>query len=227
MDKKRAGQIMQAHGWFSRQPPDFQRELMNRSVLRHFEEGETLYHAGDPAAGVFGLVEGIVKIEFAVAGATYCIASVRQPGYWTGEAAAFRLGSRLATNKIASPSYILHLPLAEFEHMIANPVHCRCFATLTVEHLEEAITVLANMMAGTIETRIAARLVMLAQVNGFVKSADLTITQGDLAEMCALSRQTVQQLLRSLEMRGLITMRYRRIIIPDVESLAAAAGSAN
>ena len=227
MDKKQAARIMQAHGWFSRQPPDFQRELISRSALRHLREGETLYHAGDPPAGVFGLVEGIVKIEFAVTGATYRIASMRQPGYWTGEAAAFRLGNRLATIRIASSSYLLHLPLAEFEQMIVNPAYCRCFAVLTVEHLEEAITVLANMMAGTTESRVAARLVVMAHTNGFSASADLPITQSELAEMCALSRQTVQQVLRGLETRGLVTVRYGRIVIADVGSLAAAAGSGN
>jgi CRP-like cAMP-binding protein len=224
MDKTQAEQIMRARGWFSRQPTDFQRELMSRSVLRRFEEGESLYHAGDPVAGVFGLVEGTIKIEFPVAGATYCLASVRQPGFWTGEAAAFRLGNRLATNRIAAPSYVLHLPLAEFERMIADPSYCRCFAILTVEHLDEAISVLANMMAGTADSRVASRLVMLAQKNGFSSSADLNITQSDLAEMCALTRQTVQQVLRKLEIQGLVTNGYRKITIPDVGSLAAAAG---
>lgn len=216
---------MKAHGWLSRQPNDFRQELISRATLRHLPEGETLYHAGDPPAGVFGLVEGIIKVELAVTGATYRIASVRQPGFWTGEAAAFRLGNRLATISIAAPSYVLHLPLAEFERMIENPSFCRCFAVLTVEHLEEALTVVANMMAGTPDSRVAARLVSLAERNGSSNSVELPITQSDIAEMCALSQQTVQQVLGRLEKRGLVEVGYRRILVPDVEVLAAAAAA--
>lgn len=221
MDKPHAAEIMLTHGWLSRQPRDFQQELISRSMLRQYSEGATLYHAGDPPAGVFGLVEGIIKIELAVPGATYRVASVRQPGFWTGEAAAFRLGNRLATIRMTAPSHVLHLPLAEFEHMIGNPSFCRCFAVLTVEHLEEAITVVANMMAGTPDSRVAARLVRLAESNGTSNSAELLLTQYDIAEMCALSRQTVQQVLSHLESRGLVKLGYRRVLVPDVKRLAA------
>lgn len=225
MDKKHAAEIMQSRGWLARQPRDFQQEMIGRSMLRQFVEGDVLYHAGDPPSGVFGLVEGVIKIELAVAGATYRVASVRQPGYWTGEGAAFRLSNRLATMKIAAPSHILHLPLAEFEQLIRNPVYCRCFAVLTMEHLEEAITVLGNILAGTPDNRVAARLVMLAERDGRGNAAELPITQYDIAEMCALSRQTVQQVLSRLETRGLLQVGYRRITVPDVQRLAMASAA--
>ena len=49
--------------------------------------------------------------------------------------------------------------------------------------------------------------------------AVVPVTQADLAEMCGLSRPTVQQVLASLERRGLIKAGYRKIEIIDLARL--------
>ncbi|MEC4511805.1 helix-turn-helix domain-containing protein, partial [Klebsiella pneumoniae] len=49
------------------------------------------------------------------------------------------------------------------------------------------------------------------------------VPQEDLAMMLALSRQTINQILRQFEMQGALKLRYAEIEIVDAKKLAALA----
>lgn len=217
--KDEAGRLARASGWLSQQPEDFQTELVARSNLRIFSKGETLCHTGDPYDGVYGVVRGVVRIEFSTIGNTYRIAAVKQPVFWFGQGACFRKGGFYSTITATTPVSALFLPPHEFDRLIESPAHCKAFALLTLDHLEEATQVLGQLLVGDVEHRVAARLALLAERSGPQRPAVLQITQFDLAEMCGLSRPTVQQILSNLEQRGLIKPGYRRIEVPNPEAL--------
>lgn len=214
-----AGRLARASGWLSQQPPDFQAELVARSSLRLFSKGETLCHADDRFDGIYGVVRGVVRIEFSTIGNTYRIAAVKQPVFWFGQAACFRKGGFYSTITATTPVAALVLPPHEFDRLIENATYCKAFAMLSLDHLEEATQVLSHLLVGDVEHRVAARLALLAERSGPHRPAVLQVTQFDLAEMCGLSRPTVQQVLANLEQRGLIKPGYRRIEVPDPEAL--------
>lgn len=217
--KDEAGRIARANGWLSHQPEDFQKELVARSSLRIFAKGETLCHAGDSYDGVYGIVRGVVRVEFSTIGNTYRIAAVKQPVFWFGQAACFRKGGFYATITATAPVSALFLSPHEFDRLIENAAYCKAFALLSLDHLEEASQVLGHLLVGDVEHRVAARIALLAERSGPHRPAVLQVTQFDLAEMCGLSRPTVQQILSNLEQRGLIKPGYRRIEVPDPEAL--------
>lgn len=219
--REEAGRLARASGWLSQQPPEFQSELVGRSSLRMFSKGETLCHAGDSFDGVYGIVRGVVRIEFSTIGNTYRIAAVKQPVFWFGQGACFRKGGFYSTITATTPVSALVLPPHEFDRLIENAAYCKAFALLSLDHLEEASQVLGQLLVGNVEHRVAARIALLAERSGPQRPAVLQVTQFDLAEMCGLSRPTVQQILGNLERRGLIKPGYRRIEVPDPEALVA------
>lgn len=219
--KDEAGRLARASGWLSQQPQEFQNELVARSSLRIFSKGEILCHAGDGHDGVYGVVRGVIRIEFSTIGNTYRIAAVKQPVFWFGQAACFRKGGFYSTITATTPVTALVLPPQEFDRLIENAAYCKAFALLSLDHLEEASQILAQLLVGDVEHRVSARIALLAERSGPHRPAVLHVTQFDLAEMCGLSRPTVQQILSNLERRGLIKPGYRRIEVPDPEALVS------
>jgi CRP-like cAMP-binding protein len=210
MDRQAAEKIMTSTGWLSRQPADFQREVLGRSLLRRHPAGRILYGIDDEGSGVFGLVDGALEVQLP----NGQLATVGSPGYWIGEAAAFRRAPRRAALVAKSEVWFFYLPLAEFEAVTANPDHCRRFAQLTIEHLEDALRVIASLMPNDVVARVSGRLLCLsiAQTGA---GGEMTVTQSDLASMCGLSRQSVNKALRRLIEEGAVSARYGKVTVID------------
>jgi CRP-like cAMP-binding protein len=210
MDKTSADKIMTSIGWLSRQPADFQREVLGRSLLRRYSTGNILYGVDDDGTGVFGLVEGAIEVQLP----NGQLATVGRPGFWIGEAAAFRRAPRRASLVARSPVWAYYLPLAEFEIMIGNPEYCRSFAHLTIEHLEDALRVVASLMSNDVLARVAGRLLNLITAQSGA-GTELSVTQTDLASMCGLSRQSVNKALRRLAEEGAVSSSYGKVTVID------------
>jgi CRP/FNR family transcriptional regulator, cyclic AMP receptor protein len=211
-------QVMHNSGWLSRQPETFRNDVLRSCLFRTYKSGEVLYHVEDEASGVFGLVAGVIETQLP----NGRIATVGSPGYWIGEAAAFRRRPR-GTSLIAKTDVqVFYLPLAEFNRLIANAEYCRCFALLTIEHLEEAVTVVGNLMISDAMMRICARLLTLSSIEN--RGGDqMTLTQADLASMCGLTRSTVNKSVGRLIKEGVVSSTYGRIAIIDAARLRALA----
>lgn len=216
--KEKAHDIARGSGWLARQSLELQEEFFARSQLRSYTEKEIIQQAGNPCAGIGCLVEGIIRIEFAAGGSDYKMGSVAQPAYWFGEGASFRRTTFMVTVSSASPVTVLFLPHTEFERLIETASFCRAFALLAVDHFEACLQVLGQLLISDVERRVAIRLALLAEGSG-ENPPVVPITQADLAEMCGLSRPTVQQALASLERRGLVKPGYRRIHILKLAGL--------
>jgi CRP-like cAMP-binding protein len=220
LEKSYAERIFAGQGWLSRCPADFRAEVIRCGQLRSFQAGESLYNAGDAAAGLFGLVEGRLLVRVPPADT---IVTTEQPGYWIGTATAFRRAPRWVTTSAAVRSHVLHLPQAQFEEMIRNPDHCRLFAIELAESLGHAVTVASNLTQPDSEVRVAQRLLTFMGLYGESRERALAVSQSDLATMCGLSRQTLGKVLKGMIDRGIIRIAYRRIEVRDAAALTALA----
>ncbi len=217
MDKAEALAMMTAQGWLSRRPMVFREEVVRRSHLQHFDTGESLYNSGDDGVtGMFGLVSGQLLIRLPPADT---IGSVATPGYWLGEATAFRREARWISLTAGAPSWALHLEQRDFEDMIRDAENCRHFAINTCETLSEAVTVVSNLTQPDSEVRVAQRLLTFMGLFGETRQKALAVSQADLGVMCGLSRQTMSKVLAQLVDAGIIAVGYRKIEILDVAAL--------
>jgi CRP-like cAMP-binding protein len=218
LSKDKARDIARGLGWLSQQPAAFQDDLISRCQLRRYREREILIHKDDPPSGVYCLVSGTMKLEFP-AGGDYKIMSFKQPTFWFGQVSSMsRHGSPL-TITAASQVDVLHLPLHDFERLMENAENCRLFSLITLEHFNGVMQMVTHQLINNVERRVALRLALLARRSDGGLHASVPISQADLAEMCGLSRPTVQQILSIFERRGMIRTGYRRIEIVDARAL--------
>jgi CRP-like cAMP-binding protein len=216
MDKARAAAVMAANGWLSRRPAEFRKVLIDACRLRLLAAGEMIVRAEDPASGMVGLVEGRWRMTMPPADT---MINVETPGFWVGDAAAFRQADRMVNIVAVTRCAVLHLPQDAFERLITDPVNCRHIAINTAETLGRAIIVMANLTQPVPEIRIAQQLLTFAGVYEGARRNLLACSQAEAAQMCGLSRQTTNMALRQLAERGIIALGYRRIEILDFAAL--------
>lgn len=206
MDRGAADQIMRTVGWLSRQPERFRLEVLSRSQLIEIEAGRAIYRPGSDPDALYGVADGFIELCFA----NGHVGSVRSTGYWIGEGALFRKEKRHVAILAKTDVALLRLPCADFEELLTDPEYCRCFALLNVEHLEEALGIIANLLEHDPIARTYGRLMNLSrsQVCG---DAPIKLTQTELASMCGLTRQTVSKVLKSLSAQGVVSAKYGEI----------------
>jgi CRP-like cAMP-binding protein len=220
MDKAAAIKLMNSAGWLSRQPETFRHEVLSRTIYRNYKAGESLFDFEDEPSGVFGLVEGVIEIQLP----NGHIATMGTPGYWVGEGAAFRREPRRVSILSKTDVHILYLPLSQFDQIIANAAYCRIFATLTVYHLDVALTVISDLMVKDAVARVCSRLLTLAAIESRGRD-QMLITQEDLASMTGVTRQTVNKAVGRLIQNGIVSKQYGRLVILDMPRLRGLAAS--
>jgi CRP-like cAMP-binding protein len=194
----------------------FREEVVRRSRLRSFAAGESLYNYGDGLNGMFGVISGQMLVRVPPADS---IITVVNPGHWLGDATALMREPRWVSLTAGSPLTVLHLSQADFDEMARDAENCRHFAINTAESLAEAVNVVANLTQPDSEVRVAQRLLTFMGVHGEARQSAFSFSQGDLATMCGLSRQTMSKVLAGLVARGIIALHYRRIEVIDVAAL--------
>lgn len=214
-DGARAEEVMREFGWLSRQPERLRAEVLARCSPARIEAGRAIYRTGEEAEAIYGLVDGVIELFFA----NGHVGSTRTPGYWIGEAAAFLGVARHVSIVAKTDIEVLRLPRREFEQLITDAEFCRCFASLTAEHLAEALGIMESLLEHDPTARMCGRLLNLSRVQNHC-GLPLRLTQSELASMCGLTRQTVAKVLKQLVEDGVVSSRYGELLILDPARLS-------
>jgi CRP-like cAMP-binding protein len=220
LEKGAAIDLVSREGWLARQSPEFRKLFLAHVSLRRFQAGAAIYRAGAPPAGMFGLVEGQWSLQVPPSDV---MISVQGPGRWVGDAAALRRRPTMISIRALTDCRVLHVSQSDFDQLMRDPECCRTVAALTAEGLGEAVTVVSNLIQPNGELRVAQRLLTFIGLYGDDRRVFTDVSQGDLATMCGLSRQTLNKVLKDLQDAGAITTGYRRIEILDVDALRSIA----
>ena len=230
MTREDAKAAVSAEGWLAARPPRFREQLLGLCQLAKFRKGQTIYSAGDPPGGVYGLIEGSLRIELVVEGIGAQVAFVGRPGFWIGVASAIRREKRVLTLSAASPSQMFYLPIAGFEALAGDSENMRHFAILNAENADLILSGARDLMNPDITARVASRLLAIFGRGGDSgddpPAGQVAITQADLAMVCNVSRKTINQELASLAQAGLIRLGYGTLALTDVVALRRVARGA-
>ena len=220
--KSEAADIVSATGWLANSPTRFRNELLSRVRVVHFPKDATIYRIDDEPLGIYGLVEGQLRIELDVFEIGEQVAFIAQSGFWVGVSSAIYSRKRSVTLSCASPSTLLFLPTVEFEHLAIDADNMRQFAKLAIENNDMIRSVARDLMNSDIRARIASRLVAICgggAIRMGHRSMPIEITQADLAMVCNISRKTANQGLAQLEKMGVLSRAYRKLFVTDIEAL--------
>lgn len=223
--------LLKQGGWFGSLPAELQTLILERAVVRSYQRGQFIVQEGVPARGLFAVLEGTVRVVRQVGDADEVLLHIGEKGLWFGEygllTGALSIGSIIAD----SPAQALMLSIADFERIVdAEPRYYRHFANLALERYAYLYRYVAEGHGLGAEDWLCTRLADLAEMrrrdNPMELPVSLTVSQGDLATMIGISRQTLNALLARLQTHGLIEVGFRSIRILDEARLREGCRSA-
>lgn len=225
MDRAQAERSVLQRGWLADQQPDFQSAILRNSRLLSFPEREFMFHAGDDAGGIYGVVTGGIGVHLPLRTGETRLVHIVRCDTWFGYSPFIRGGARRMTFSVMEPSTVLHVPIARLQEIAAmSPRHQRSVALLAEYGMDVAVHTIDTLLIGNSERRIAATLLRVSE-RPDRESADICtqvrLSQTQLGEMANAERQVVNRALKKMVSRGWLDVNYGRIDILDRPALEA------
>jgi CRP-like cAMP-binding protein len=197
---------------------------------RRFATGAHLLVQGTFSDSVFVILAGRAKVFSDTENGVEVVLAVRGPGALLGELAAIDEEPRAASVRALEPVQTLAIPCRAFsDFLVAHPrVTLMLMRTLT-SRLRDADRKRVEFGAYSTDNRVARRLVELADRFGepTVEGVRITVpfTQDELAGWVGASREAVAKALRVLRARGIVHTERKTVVVRDLATLRARAGS--
>lgn len=227
---------LERSAWFAGLSDPLRDGLRSAGRVRALRAGERLFLRGDAADGVYCVLEGAVRVGAASVCGREALLALMGPASWFGEIALFDSGVRTHDAYAERDTTLFHVPRTPLAALLdATPAYWHAFGLLLAQKLRLAFDAIEESALLPAAPRVARRLLLLAAGYGYgeagresggevAKSAHpahlvVHVPQEDLALMLALSRQTVNQILRQFERDGMLALRYGEIEIVDAQRL--------
>lgn len=219
MDPAHVALLMQGQ-WFGGLPPALREQILQHSVVRCYGQGAFLVREGDPARGMFALLQGRTRHVRWVSDSEEVLLHIGEPGVWFGEYPLLSGQCSVGSIVADTDARALFLPAAAFERIVeAEPRYLRPFAVLLAERFAFLFRYLAQAHGLSPEEMLHKRLKGVVEMQRRDQPssgpADVHLSQTALANMVGVSRQTLSSLLARLEARGVIEIGYRKIRVLD------------
>ena len=211
---------LQASGWFQRQPAALRAAIMREGRVVTLDAGQTAYLEGDEDTGLWIVLAGELRLHMSAGEDRSALVATASPGALFGRSRVGGADARIVTAIACGASRALLLSDRAIERIAADqPLMWRALADALHNQLDGLLAALGQMLLLPPRARIAARL--LAQARN---DAQVALSQNDLAEMCGLSRKSVNGHLAVMERAGVIERGYMAIHIRNPTALSRVAG---
>jgi CRP-like cAMP-binding protein len=198
-------------------------EVASHMRPRRFARDEVVFHREDPAAHMYVIVAGTVKVAIPdESGHEVVIAMERGGGIFGqgavfGELALFDDAPRSATVTAIAETQVLALSRDDFIRVIErNPKAMREMLRLLARMIRRASGRIEDLVFLDVSGRVAKCLLDIATVQG---KKEIELTQDDVASFVGATRVSVNRALADLEGLGAIGVGRRHIEVKDAEKL--------
>ena len=196
--------------------PDDRRRLTEQCVERRFDKGQIVFFEGQAADTVLVLVEGRLKVSTFSSDGTERILTAVSPGEIFGEIGVLSTGPRSATVTATTASRALVLSRSVIVELLEQrPAMALAMLRVLADMVRRNTEAASDLVFLDLNQRVAKFLLDGAKP----PSAEIRITQADLAAAVGASRQRVNASLQEFQRRGWITLASRTIRILDPGSL--------
>ncbi|MGE5450226.1 MAG: Crp/Fnr family transcriptional regulator [Acidobacteriota bacterium] len=205
--------------WFGSISRELESDLLGLATSRRLAPGEHLFFRGDPADGLYAVLEGCLRISGVTEAGKEAILSLVDAPNWLGEIALFDGLPRTHNAVAEGATRLLHVPAAGLNRLLSGkPHHWRDLGVLMALRLRLVLIGMEDLALLPAEGRLARRLVWLVETSSMGQGPGpcvVPISQAQLGMMLSLSRQTTNQILQSLQDQQVLRVAYGRIEILD------------
>lgn len=197
-----------------------------RMHVRGYAAGEVVYRSNDPATHLFILATGRVKVLRPSLEGTDVLVDVVTAGGMFGSVSALGQSLYPDTAEAMTVSCALRISAADFRDVLQqHPGVALAVLDDVASRLEEAQQTVRRLSGGTVEQRVAATLLTLADKLGEPRGnsvlLQLPLSRADLAAMTGTTTESVSRTLSSLRRQGLVETGRRWTAVTDRAGLEA------
>lgn len=225
MNQKDKAALMAAHDIFKTLPQEALADLAARAEAVQFPAGTLLFQQGDPGDCCYLILQGKVRVHMNETDGKELLVVQLENGDLLGEIALLDGGCRTASATTATSLHALILRQQDFQEiLLAHSASLLPLLRLLCARLRATDAQLTAIALKDLPARLAGYLLHQASRCGQKASEGvqmpLGMTQGDLADHLATSRESVNKLLNAWQARGLINLLpSRAILVQDTQGL--------
>jgi CRP/FNR family cyclic AMP-dependent transcriptional regulator len=207
----------------ARLPDDDLKALASRGRVRRFNAGTTIFHEGDPGDAIYVVVDGRIRMSRLSGSGTEATLALIGPGDCTGELSLFDGKPRSATATAMQATRTFVVSREDFVNWIKERpgASLALLETLSLR-IRRTNEIVTDLVFLDLPHRLAKHLLTLASAHADGNSARrprLQVTQGELASMLGVSRESVNKQLNQFSRDGWITLSRGAVTIDDSEAL--------
>jgi CRP/FNR family cyclic AMP-dependent transcriptional regulator len=225
-------EILATNPLLSGLPADVVEELMAVSVVKQFADGECVYAQGQEGDGLFGVVQGRIRLSNSSREGKELLVMLVEPGDWIGEVSLLDGLPRSLDAYAMGECAVLFLPRARFDALLkAKPELYQYFIPMLCRKLRLALSYVEGVALFPLPARLAQRLLELVAFYGVSDDKpgtliDVRLPQEDIAKMLGVSRQAISRELKRFESEGIIQLAYGQLRVMDEAALQRELGQA-
>ena len=205
-------------------PGEEVRRLVSVARRRTFRRGEVVFHQGDPADSLHLISKGRFAVRVRTPVGEEATIAIRGTGESFGEMAIVGVGTtRSATIEALEEAETFSVAESEFRRLRReHPGVDQLLIEFLAAEVRELNKRLLEALYLPVERRVVRRLAELARQYG---NGDdrvvIPLTQDELASLAGTTRPTANQVLRGLELEGVVELERGKTIVTDGAALAA------
>lgn len=195
--------------------------LASRGRVRRFPAGSAIFHEGDPGDALHVVVEGQVGITVLSGAGNEATVATVDTGDCFGEFALLDGRPRSATATATRATRTFVVTRADFvDWLSARPAAALALLETLSLRLRRTDEALADMTFLDLEHRLAKQILRLSMAqDGKQTHVPIRVTQGELASMLGVSRESVNKQLNAFAREGWIKLARGAISVLDAEAL--------
>jgi CRP-like cAMP-binding protein len=201
--------------------------LTDLAHRRSYEKGAMIFSQGDAGDALYGIASGKVRICAADDKGHEVFLNILGPGETFGEIAMIDGLQRTASAIAIEPSTLVAIPRQQFlSHLEHDPGLALHVMKLLCERLRWVSDLVEESAFLAGPARVAKRLTSLVESYGRPADgggSELLISQAELGQFLGVSRQIINQYLRSWSEQGWVRLRRGRIIVDNLDALSQVA----
>jgi CRP/FNR family cyclic AMP-dependent transcriptional regulator len=188
-------------------------QVESHAATRDFPRHAVVLSEGDEATSMFVILSGSLKVHHTDADGTETILNTLGPGQYFGELALVDDFARSASATTLEASRLLVLSKAAFRECLEKSPELAHNLLRALAREVRRLTETVNMMGRDVYGRIRSLLESMAVERGGTFVLEQPMTQQDIANRIASSREMVSRVLKELKAGGYIEEQDKRIVI--------------
>ncbi|CAG9209450.1 transcriptional regulator, Crp/Fnr family [Paraburkholderia tropica] len=212
--------------WFARLDDAAKARVHTEVSERAVAAGQSLGHHGERQHAWFGVLEGLVKWSITARDGQTVTLGGQSVGSWFGEGTLIRNAPRESDLIALRDSRVAQIPRATFNWLREQQPSFNEFLLLQVnERLHWFMGAVAAHGLLDTDSLVARALVGMVQpLSNPSGAAHVSLSQEELANLAAVSRQTCNKAMTRFKNSGLVRTEYGGIVVLDLPGLSALAG---